>query len=96
MHMPKRGQRLRVEMRSGKAMYCRMRLVDPAEFAKGSLRTISVGKGTKMVVGCMKGQFHRGRCSVGVRAQNIMKRKLSSGKCPKFHPPKGQTRVDII
>jgi len=64
---------------SGKGRYCRQRVASPKKFARNSLRTITRGS-VKIVVGCPKGKFKKGKCSVGTRAQTIL-RPLGSPKC---------------
>lgn len=59
VHCPVRGR------------YCRVRQRSPKSFARGSLRTVKRG-GVRIVIGCPKGKFKRGRCSVGTKAQTIL------------------------
>jgi len=86
VHMPKRGKRLRVEAGGRKSKYCRMRLADPKGFAKKSFRTIKIKEGVKLVVGCPKGKFKSGVCTVGTKAQSMLKKKVG-GICPVFRKP---------
>lgn len=54
--------------------YRRVRIKNPKYFDKKSLRTIKV-KGrpdVKMIVGCKKGKFKRGRCSIGTELQAML------------------------
>ena len=53
--------------------YCRYRQKNPSYFDEGSLRTKSVGKGTKIIVGCRKGFYKGGRCTRGMETQSILK-----------------------
>ena len=62
--------------------WCRKRIEPPGKFDKKSLRIKKVSNKTQIVVGCPKGKFHSGRCSVGMKLQSLRKRKLSSGGCP--------------
>jgi len=55
-----------------RAQYCRERQESPSKFAKGSFRTITLGKGKKGVVACPKGYYHRGKCSKGTHLQTIL------------------------
>lgn len=55
-----------------RARYCRERQLSPSGFAKGSFRTITLGKGEKGVIACPKGHFHSGRCGVGTKLQTIL------------------------
>lgn len=50
----------------------RERQFSPKLCARGSFRTITRGK-IKLVICCPKGKYRRGRCSVGTRAQSILK-----------------------
>lgn len=52
--------------------YERHRQFPPSRCAKGSFRTITRGK-VKLVVCCPRGKWRRGRCTVGTRAQSILK-----------------------
>lgn len=63
-----------------KARYCRQRIAAPSRFAARSLRTVKAKGGRKLVVGCPKGKFRKGRCSVGTRLQTILY-PLGSKKC---------------
>jgi len=57
-----------------RARYYHKRLKSPRLFAKASLRTISIGGGKKMIVGCPKGYWdaRRRRCRAGTRGQAIL------------------------
>ena len=57
------------------------------KYDKDSMRTIDIdaGKGTKAVVGCPKGHFKNGKCSVGTQVQSFLFHKktgwtMSKGK----------------
>lgn len=73
-----------------KGNFCRRRVADPAEFAKGSLRTVTRGK-TRIIIGCPKGAWDPrgrvagakfpGRCRVGTKAQAILTPPVK-GRCP--------------
>jgi len=65
-----------------RAQYCRERQLDPSRFAKGSFRTITLGKGKKGVIACPKGKYNRGECGVGTRLQTIL-HPVGSRGCPK-------------
>ena len=54
--------------------YIRSGHKDPADFEKGSLRTITIdkNKGIKAVVGCPKGHFHDERCEAGMNVQSYL------------------------
>lgn len=52
--------------------FIRKRQFPPSRCAKGSFRTITRGK-VKLVICCPKGRWRRGRCSVGTRAQSILR-----------------------
>lgn len=88
--MPKRGKRMRVEKGGKGAKYCRLRVADPIGFDPESLRLKKIKKGVKVIVGCPKGKYdaYADRCTVGTRAQSILKKKLPSGACPTFDTPK--------
>lgn len=67
--------------------YCRERRAPPSAFDRRSFRTIPRGAmGAKVVIGCPRGYWvpHKrgrgGRCSVGTRAQTIL-RPMGSAKC---------------
>lgn len=49
----------------------RCRQAPPSRFDSRSLRTITRGS-VKIIVGCPKGHFKKGRCKVGLRAQSIL------------------------
>ena len=55
------------------ARYCRYHQKNPSYFAEGSLRTKSVRKDTKIIVGCRKGFYKGGRCTRGMETQSILK-----------------------
>jgi len=61
------------------AHFCRERQVSPSKCAKGSTRTVKRGA-ARIVVCCPKGKFRRGRCTVGMHAQSIL-RPFSNPKC---------------
>jgi len=63
---------------------CRKRVADPKKFDKRSFRTKKVSKRTSIVIGCPRRKFKKGRCSVGTKAQSIIKKKNKDGTCPKF------------
>lgn len=52
--------------------FVRHRQMPPEACAAGSFRTIKRGK-VSIVVCCPKGQYKRGKCRVGMRAQSILK-----------------------
>ncbi len=54
--------------------YKRIRVKSPSYFDKKSLRIKDVGrKGfTKIIVGCKKGKFKKGRCSIGTKTQAVL------------------------
>lgn len=59
--------------RSKKAKFYHKKLKAAHAFARKSFRTIRIGKhGKLMRVGCAKGKYKRGRCSVGMRAQGLL------------------------
>jgi hypothetical protein len=66
----------------GSARYCRGRIRSPKGFSPASLRTIKAKGGVKLVVGCPRGKFRRGRCVVGTKLQTILYPK-SSARCRK-------------
>ena len=51
----------------------RCRKAPPSQFAKGSLRTIPTKSGVKLIIGCPKGKYKKGRCTVGTRLQSILR-----------------------
>ena len=59
--------------------YCRERQFPPSRCARGSLRTVTRGR-NRVVVCCPRGKFKRGHCTVGTRAQTIL-RPHGSAKC---------------
>ncbi len=63
---------------------CRERLMSPKKCARGSFRTKRVGSKSqaKVVVCCPKGKWRKGRCSVGMKAQTLL-RPIGSLKCKK-------------
>lgn len=65
---------------SRKAKYIHKRLRSPRKFARGSMRTISIGGRKKMVVGCPKHHWdkRRRRCRVGMRGQSILMPKYAN------------------
>jgi len=73
---------------SSRAQYIRRRQLPPGQFAKGSFRTIPLGRGGKLgVVGCPKGQWTGRRCRVGTRLQTIL--------TPKRNPCGGRYRANM-
>jgi hypothetical protein len=52
--------------------YRRARQFAPSKCARGSFRTITRGK-IKLVICCPRGQWKRGRCRVGTKAQSILR-----------------------
>jgi len=52
--------------------FIRERQFPPSRCDRRSFRTIKRGK-VKIVICCPKGQWRRGRCKVGTRAQSILK-----------------------
>lgn len=63
-----------------------MRLADPKAFDPKSFRVKKIKEGVKLVVGCPKGKFKGGVCTVGTKAQSMLKKKMD-GQCPVFHKP---------
>jgi hypothetical protein len=63
-----------------------MRLRDPVEFDPRSLRTKTIKKDVKLIVGCPKGKFREGVCAVGTMPQSLLKQKVA-GRCPAFRKP---------
>ncbi|MBU0893891.1 MAG: hypothetical protein KKF48_02410 [Nanoarchaeota archaeon] len=61
--------------------YKRQRVSNPKNFDPKSLRTIQVSgrKDVKLIVGCEKGKFKKGKCSVGTKLQAIL-HKRQNGK----------------
>jgi hypothetical protein len=57
--------------------YVRKRMRDPSEFDPRSLRTIDPGRPgrTKLIIGCPRGFYHRGRCTVGTHVQAVLEEK---------------------
>ena len=68
-----RGQGYRENpSKESRAQYCRERQLSPRGFAKGSFRTITLGKSKRGVVACLKRKYSRGKCKVGTRLQTIL------------------------
>lgn len=63
---------------------CRKRVKSPKKFDKKSFRSKRVSKRTRLIVACPKGKFKKGRCSVGMQLQSIIKKKKKDGSCPVF------------
>ena len=63
---------------------CRKRVADPKKFDRRSFRAKKVSKRTTIVFACPKGKYKRGRCSVGMKTQSIIKKKNKDGSCPRF------------
>ena len=58
---------------SKKSRYRHSRLKSKSRYDKRSFRTIKIGKHGKLLrVGCPKGRWKRGRCSVGMKAQGLL------------------------
>lgn len=66
--MPTRGKKVHCPGPRGR--FCRARKVSPAKFDPRSFRIIRRGK-IQIVIGCPRGKWKSGRCSVGTRAQSI-------------------------
>lgn len=64
--------------------YCKKVLVDRRRFDPRSFRTKRVSKRTLITIGCPRGKFKKGRCTVGTRAQRILKKQTKAGTCPRF------------
>jgi len=73
------GRKKGIDCGGPRAKFCRERQMAPGRCAPGSTRTVKRGK-NRIVVCCPKGRFKRGRCTVGMRAQSIL-RPFSSAKC---------------
>lgn len=73
-----------IEKGGPRAEFCRKRLISPKKFDPRSFRIKRVGKTTKLVVGCPKGEYNakKKKCRVGTRAQSKLKRKTKAGTCP--------------
>lgn len=52
--------------------YIRSGHKSPGDFDPNSLRTIDITEGIRAVVGCPKGKFDDGKCSVGVQVQSYL------------------------
>jgi len=63
---------------------CRKRVVDPRKFDKRSFRAKKVSEKTTIIFACPIGKFKKGRCSVGMQTQSIIKKKNKDGSCPRF------------
>ena len=50
--------------------YWRCRQAPPSKFDPKSFRTVSAKGGVKLVIGCPKGKFRKGKCAVGTRIQS--------------------------
>lgn len=63
---------------SPRARYRHSKLESKAHFARGSFRTIRIGRhGKRLVVGCPKGQWNRRRCRSGMRRVTMLTPKRS-------------------
>ncbi|NDQ57325.1 MAG: hypothetical protein GZ088_09670 [Acidipila sp.] len=49
-----------------------------SQFAVKSFRTISIGGGKKMIVGCPRGSWKKGRCRVGMKGVTLLRPKLAN------------------
>lgn len=59
-----------------KAKYKHIEKVSSKKFAKKSFRVKKVGtKGTKIIVACPKGYYHKGRCSRAMHLVSVLKKK---------------------
>lgn len=56
---------------AGGGEFVRERVADPAEFDPDSLRTVPQDD-HRIITGCPKGSYRKGRCQVGTRAQSIL------------------------
>ncbi len=54
--------------------YARIRIKNPKYFDKKSLRTKDIGrKGfSKLIIGCKRGKFKKGRCTIGTQTQAVL------------------------
>lgn len=53
--------------------YCRIRHKDPDYFDGKSLRTKEIKKGYKIIIGCKKGYFKKGKCLISTELQSELK-----------------------
>jgi hypothetical protein len=51
--------------------FCEKTVAPKSRFAKKSFRWIKSGR-SWVLIGCPKGKFRRGRCTVGTRAHKVM------------------------
>lgn len=54
--------------------YIRCRQKNPSYFDKKSFRTKTLSNKTKIITGCKKRHFKKGKCNIGVEIQSILKR----------------------
>lgn len=52
--------------------YHHIRIRTPGQFAKKSFRVITFGEGIKATIGCPKGKFKTGKCTVGTQVQKLL------------------------
>lgn len=51
--------------------WCHCKKASSKKFHPGSFRTKTVKKGVQIVVGCPKGKWRKGRCTVGMKPVSI-------------------------
>lgn len=56
--------------------YVRCRQQNPSYFDKDSFRTKELDSDTKIIIGCKKGKFEKGKCKIGTEIQSILKKRI--------------------
>lgn len=67
-----------------KGKFCKKVIRSKGQFDRRSFRTVSPSKRTRITVACPKGKYKKGRCTVSMKTQRILKRKTRAGTCPRF------------
>jgi hypothetical protein len=55
--------------------YKRYRQKSPLKFDPKSFRVKTASRTTKLIIGCPKGKYKKGRCVVGTRVQSILRKR---------------------
>lgn len=52
--------------------YHHIRIKDPKLYSKNSFRFITFDKGIRATIGCKKGYFRKGKCTIGTEVQSLL------------------------
>ena len=73
--------RFRGNPEEGEGRFQRQEVRPSTAFDSDSFRTVEVGT-HRVIVGCPKGKFEGGRCTVGTKAQAVLHPKDMGNPCP--------------